>query len=101
MSDSTRLSRLARVVAGLALPAVAVLGAAPRPAAADGPDPADVVLDVVDLRGLPLSEACRLLSDRTGLNVVPSAAAASQPVTLFLRDVPAMVAVESLCRANQ
>jgi len=57
-------------------------------------------LDVLDLRELPLAEACRLISDGTGLNLVVSAGAASKLATLYLRDVDAMEAVESLCKAN-
>lgn len=57
-------------------------------------------LEKLDLRGLPLIEACRLLAEQTGLNLVPSAEAANLKVSLFLRDVPALAAVESLCKSH-
>lgn len=57
-------------------------------------------LKKVDFRELPLVEACRLLSDQTGLNLVPSAEAASATVSLFLRDVPALAAVEAMCKSH-
>ncbi len=59
-----------------------------------------VRLEALDLRDLPLSEACRLISDATGLNLVVSTGAAAKPATLYLRDVDAMDAVASLCKAN-
>jgi len=86
-------------MACLASPSAAraeAIGAAPETRAAE-----ETVLERVDLRDLPLSEACRLIGGQAGLNIVPSAEAAAQRVTLFLEDVPALTALESLCRAHQ
>jgi hypothetical protein len=55
----------------------------------------------VDFRELPLVEACRLLADQTGLNLVPSAEAGPTKVSLFLRDVPALAAVEAMCKSHE
>lgn len=89
-----------------AVSAVATRAFAQRPAApeatarnAEAPAPS-VVLDAVDLRELSLAEACRLLADASGINLVASAGAASKPVTLYLREVDAMQAVEQLCKAH-
>lgn len=74
---------------------------AQTPPAATGRAPIEAArLEVLDLRDLPLSEAARLISDGTGLNLVVSSGAASKLATLYLRDVDAMEAVESLCKAN-
>jgi general secretion pathway protein D len=62
--------------------------------------PAESRLAVVDLRDLPLAEACRVLADASGLNLVASAGAASRSVTLYLRDVDPLQAVEQLCKAH-
>lgn len=58
-------------------------------------------LALVDLRGLPLGEACRLLSDATGANVVASESAAATSVALYLRQVSVDAAIEALCDAHQ
>lgn len=59
-----------------------------------------VFLDKVDLRDVSMFEACRLLSDQVGVNIVPSEGAREQRVSFYVRDVDARVAVESLCRAH-
>lgn len=58
------------------------------------------VFDRLDLRDLPLSDVCRVLSDETGMNLVPSAQAGQERVTLFLRGVTVRVAIEVLCRSH-
>jgi general secretion pathway protein D len=93
------LLALAALVA-LASSASARQAPAPSPAPPSRAEPASVVLEAVDLREISLSEACRLLSDASGINLVASAGAASMPVTLYLRDVEAMAAVEQLCKAH-
>jgi len=65
------------------------------------PSARDVRLAKVDFRDVPLSDACRLLADQTGLNLAPSENARAQLVSLYLRDVSAMAAVEGLCRSHQ
>lgn len=79
-----------------------LLGLLVRPAPAGAEPPADEGprLRRVDLREVPLTAACRLLSDQTGLNLVPSAAAGATKVSLFLTDVSATAAVEALCEAH-
>lgn len=56
-------------------------------------------LALVDVRDLSLADTCRLLSDTTGLNLVPSAGAASTRVSIYLRDVSALKAIEALCES--
>lgn len=76
-----------------------------RTAPGGGPDRPDPIqgpmLSKADLRDLPLSDACRLLSEQTGLNLVPSAEAGSVRVTIFVQDVSTMAVVEALCKAHQ
>jgi len=62
---------------------------------------AQVTLAKVDLRDIPLSEACRLLAEPSGLNIVPSQAAAARTVSLYLRNVEAKLAVDLLAQAHQ
>jgi len=57
-------------------------------------------LELVEFRDLSLEEAMRLLSQQSGLRIVPSAAAAKVRVSLFLRDVPALTAVNAITQAN-
>lgn len=91
MNNGKRLGRVVAVFAGL------LLGSFSARAQQEEPPK----LEKVDFRDLELSEACRLLADQTGLNLVPSAAASSTKVSIFLRNVPAMAAVETLCKAHQ
>jgi general secretion pathway protein D len=79
---------------GLAEDLVVELGSALPPAQ-------DPRLARIDLRGVPLEQAARLLADRSGLNVVVSALAAPKPVSLYLGNVEPLVAVQSICEANQ
>jgi general secretion pathway protein D len=66
------------------------------PGAADDPGP---TLDLVEFRDLSLDEAMRILSQQSGLKIVPSAEASKIRVTLFLKDVPALTAVRALAQA--
>ena len=59
-------------------PPVAAQPAAPLPA------PDEPMLDVVEFRKIPLSEAARILSDQSGLKIVPSSEAGDTVVSLFL-----------------
>lgn len=79
---------------GIVLPAPAAPGTPPVA-------PRDLRLSQVDLQDLPLREACRLLADAAGLNIVASAGAGEMLVSLYLRDVAALAAVESLALAHQ
>jgi general secretion pathway protein D len=65
------------------------------------PAKADVVLEKVDFRALPLGDACRLLSDQTGLNIVPSEEASQQVVSLYLRGLNGLAVIEAICKAHQ
>lgn len=96
----TSAARTLGVRLAVALACIALL-AGPSPAAPDDPTEAGPRIRRVDLRDVPLLAACRILSDQTGLNLVPSSAAGGQRVSLFLTDVPAMTAVEALCEAHQ
>lgn len=87
-------------VVGVALGAVLLATGVARAQERAVPDAAPR-LDRVDFRELPLGEACRLLSDQTGINVVPSADASQRTVSLFLSNVTAMEAIEALCRAHE
>lgn len=65
------------------------------------PSPAQQkTLELVDIRDLPLDEALRVLSQQTDLNLVASAAAADVPVSLNLRNVTPMAAIETLARTH-
>jgi len=54
----------------------------------------------IDFRELPLSEAARLLSEQTGLNIVTTAEARKSTVSLFIRNVSARAAIEELVRSH-
>ncbi|MCK6439664.1 MAG: hypothetical protein L6Q71_05620 [Planctomycetes bacterium] len=53
------------------------------------------------VRDIPLGEALRRLSERTGLNVVASAKAEKRAVSIHLNKVTPMAAVQAICSANQ
>ena len=55
--------------------------AATQPAA-PLPEPDEPMLDVVEFRKIPLSEAARILSDQSGLKIVPSSEAGATVVSL-------------------
>ena len=57
-------------------------------------------LELMELRELPLRQALRLISEQTELNFAPSAAAAEVKVSMFLRKVAAMDALDVLCKAH-
>lgn len=62
--------------------------------------PPSKLVELVEFRDVPLEDALRLFSLQTGLNIVPSAGAAKQPVSIYLRNVQALDALEALCGAN-
>ena len=57
-------------------------------------------MELIEFREMPLGEAARVLSDQSGLKIVPSAQASLVIVSLYLRDVDAMVALDALTKAN-
>ena len=57
-------------------------------------------LRYVESTRVPLETLLRLIADQTGINIAVSAETAATPVSIFLRNVPADVAVEEICRAT-
>lgn len=57
-------------------------------------------MDVLDFREVPLGVAARAITEISGINVVPSSAASEVLVSLYLKNVSAEDALESLCRAH-
>lgn len=74
----------------------AVALAQDRPASDDGP-----ILERMDFREVPLADAARLIADQTGLNIVPSTEASTVKISVLLRDVPALAAIETMCKAHE
>ncbi len=62
--------------------------------------PEEKPLELVEFKDLPMGEAARILSDQTGLKIVPSAEAAKISVSLYLRNVSSLVALDALTKAN-
>jgi general secretion pathway protein D len=71
-----------------------------RPMGTTGDPVADTPIELVEFRDLPLSEAMRLLSEQSGLKIVPSAQAARTIISLYLRDVSPLTAVAAVAQAN-
>jgi general secretion pathway protein D len=71
----------------------------PRPGGSSEIAPSPL-LDLVEFRRMPLGDAMRVLSDQSGLKIVPSVAASDQPITLYLQNVEALVAIDSLTKAH-
>jgi general secretion pathway protein D len=61
---------------------------------------ADPPLELVEFRETPLTEAAKLLSDQSGIKIVPSAEAGKVLVSLYLRDVRPGVAIDALTKAH-
>lgn len=59
-----------------------------------------VTLDLLEFRQTPLAEAARLMSDQSEMKIVPSAEAAKVPVSIYLRNVDALTALDSLTKAH-
>lgn len=75
--------------------------AARRGRSADPGPGAEDRLAVVDFREIPIERAARLIADQAGMNVVASQGAASQRVSMYLRDVDVTQAIRALCEAYQ
>lgn len=54
----------------------------------------------VEFHNVPLKDALQMLAEETSGNFSTSADAGSQPVSLYLRHVPAAVAVEEICKTH-
>ncbi|MBE7466231.1 MAG: type II secretion system protein GspD [Planctomycetes bacterium] len=90
--------QLAKKRARGALCGVLLLGASLacfHAAAAESPK-----LPRVEFRNVALLDALRMLSEQSGLNYSASSEAATQPISLFLRDVTPQAAVEELCKSH-
>ncbi|HEY5313419.1 MAG TPA: hypothetical protein VIK18_12910, partial [Pirellulales bacterium] len=62
--------------------------------------PVEAPLELIEFNDLPMSEAARLLSDQTGLKIVPTTEAAKVSISIYLRQVTAKVALDALTKAN-
>ena len=67
--------------------------------AAPGAEP-NQPLEVIEFRDLDLATAMRLLSEQTGLNIVPSAEAGKTKVTFFVQGMTPENAVSALAQQN-
>lgn len=54
----------------------------------------------LEAEAVALGELMKLVSDRTGINISSSDAAAGKPVTVFLRNITVAAAVEEVCRTT-
>lgn len=54
----------------------------------------------IEISQAPLVEVARAISKTTGINIAPSSGAISNIVTIYLNEVPAITALETLCNAN-
>ena len=70
-----------------------------RPAPAEAPALRGF-LRYIECTALPLETVLRLIADQTGANLSPSAKAAEERVTVFLRNLTAEEAVEEICRSR-
>lgn len=91
-------------VATVVLTAAAVLSVNPMSAVAQegfeniedrGPN-----IAVLEFNDLPVDHALRLMSEDTGMNLVASGAASNVEVSLYLRNVRALDAVDAMCKTN-
>lgn len=57
-------------------------------------------LKLIEFRDQPLSEVAKLLSDQSGINIVPSSEAGKVKINLYLRDCRPGVAIDALAKAH-
>ncbi|HTR40069.1 MAG TPA: hypothetical protein VMH87_00445 [Pseudomonadales bacterium] len=62
--------------------------------------PAQRIVKLAEFSNATFADAARALSEATGLNIAPSAAAALTRVQIYLTDLPAQDVLENLCTAN-
>lgn len=67
----------------------------PKPA-----KPAKNFVRYIEAESVKLGELMKLLSDRTGVNISSSDAAAGKPVSVFLRNITVAASVEEVCRTT-
>ena len=60
----------------------------------------DTQLELIEFEDIPLHEAMRLFSDQSGLNVITSAEAGKTRISVFLKNVTAINALEAIVKAN-
>lgn len=82
------------LLAAVALAACLLAGTAAR---AEAPA-AGASLRVFNFQQTPLADVLRLLTEMTGQNVVATPSILMEPVTLYLEDVPPLVALGVLCK---
>lgn len=85
------------VLAALALPVFAVSASAQDK---DSTIRRPKRLQLIEFRDVKLRDALRLLAEQTDMNFAPSKNAAEVKVSLFLKDVDALEAVNVLCKAH-
>lgn len=83
----------------------AAVGSAVRQGGDQGQRPTEEDADVaslerVEFKAIPLSDAMKLFSSETGLNVICSNEAGKVPVSVYLRDVQPLDALEAIVKAN-
>ena len=60
----------------------------------------DQVVERLELTDVPLTDALRLLSEETGVNLVASPSAGAMPVSTFLMNLTVRQAIETLAKSN-
>lgn len=62
--------------------------------------PADRIIELIEMQHVTFTEAARLISEATGLNIAPSPLAGTVPISLYLSHLPATDILESLCNSH-
>ena len=60
----------------------------------------DGLIRYMEAESVRLGELIKLISDRTGVNISSSDAAAGKPVSIFLRNITVAASVEEICRTT-
>lgn len=63
-------------------------------------EPVDRPVAVLDFKDTPLLKVARLFSELTGKNVVVNSKTQDMPITMYLKNVPPMEALEAICKQN-
>jgi len=71
-----------------------------RSAAAEEIPAQSHTLELIEFEEVPLSDAMRLFSEQSGMNVITSAEAGKTKVTVFLKNVTPLDALEAIVKAN-
>lgn len=64
------------------------------------PPSGDKVLELIEFKEIPLAEAMRLFAEQSGLNVITSAEAGKTQLTVYLKNVTAINALDAIVKAN-